>query len=237
MSADDLQRSLEQLSRTLVTDHDDLASALSSVAALGCGLVEGCRSASITAMKDGKPATVAFTDDTAIALDEAQYDARTGPCLEAIARGETLIVESIAEDRRWAEFNAEALANGVRSSMALPLTVDSETVGVLNLYGEHPGVFGRGEDRIVLEPFTDLAAGVIANAVAYWTAIDLTHDLNTALETRGAIERAKGILMATEGMTSDEAFGVLRRASQRENRKLRDIAAEIDERPRERRPE
>ena len=45
-----------------------------------------------------------------------------------------------------------------------------------------------------------------------------------ALEARKAIERAKGILMAKEGLTEDQAFARLRRASQRSGRPMKVIA-------------
>ena len=54
--------------------------------------------------------------------------------------------------------------------------------------------------------------------------------LRKAMETRATIEQAKGILMAAEHCTPEEAFDVLVRASQRENRKLAVIAAGIVER-------
>ena len=45
-----------------------------------------------------------------------------------------------------------------------------------------------------------------------------------ALEARKAIERAKGILMAKEGISEEEAFARLRRASQRSGRPMKVIA-------------
>ena len=51
--------------------------------------------------------------------------------------------------------------------------------------------------------------------------------LRQALESRDAIGQAKGILMERQGCTADEAFDILRRGSQRENRKLREIAIDI----------
>ena len=42
-----------------------------------------------------------------------------------------------------------------------------------------------------------------------------------------SIEQAKGILISKEGYSDDEAFETLRAASMRENRKLRDIAADV----------
>jgi two-component system, response regulator PdtaR len=48
--------------------------------------------------------------------------------------------------------------------------------------------------------------------------------LREALEARKSIERAKGLLMAKEGLTEAEAFARLRRASQRSGRPMRVIA-------------
>ena len=47
------------------------------------------------------------------------------------------------------------------------------------------------------------------------------------LETMPVIEQAKGILMARSGCNEDEAFDLLRRASQRSNVPVREIAAQI----------
>ena len=51
--------------------------------------------------------------------------------------------------------------------------------------------------------------------------------LRTALITNRGIAMAVGILMARRGLTEDEAFETLRERSQRENRKVRDIADEV----------
>ena len=47
------------------------------------------------------------------------------------------------------------------------------------------------------------------------------------MASRAVIEQAKGILMAQRDCSADEAFDMLRRASQRENVKLRDVAQRI----------
>ena len=51
--------------------------------------------------------------------------------------------------------------------------------------------------------------------------------LNKAMDSRAAIEQAKGVLMATMRIGPDAAFDVLVAASQRENRKLREIAERL----------
>ena len=77
------------------------------------------------------------------------------------------------------------------------------------------------------ELFATEAAVVLANASAYWAMSDLASGLRTAMQSRAQIEQAKGILMASRHCGSEEAFKMLVQASQRNNEKLRDIAARI----------
>ena len=53
---------------------------------------------------------------------------------------------------------------------------------------------------------------------------DEVQHLRAALETRPVIDQAKGLLIAEHGCSPDEAFQLISQASQRENRKVRDIA-------------
>ena len=53
------------------------------------------------------------------------------------------------------------------------------------------------------------------------------HQLEGALETRIVIEQAKGVLAAQSGEPVEATFEVLRKRSQLQNRKLREIAKEI----------
>jgi len=53
---------------------------------------------------------------------------------------------------------------------------------------------------------------------------DEIQDLRAALETRPVIDQAKGMLIGEHGCSPDEAFEMLSHASQRANRKVRDIA-------------
>ena len=51
--------------------------------------------------------------------------------------------------------------------------------------------------------------------------------ISHALETRDLIGQAKGVIMSSLGCTADEAFDLLVKQSQHENRKLVEIAGEI----------
>lgn len=83
--------------------------------------------------------------------------------------------------------------------------------------------------------FADQACIALANAQVYWDARQLNENLSQAIESRETISQAVGILIAAGGRTPGAAFQVLVNASQRENRKVRDIAEEIVARTVERR--
>jgi response regulator NasT len=52
-------------------------------------------------------------------------------------------------------------------------------------------------------------------------------DLEDALETRKLIERAKGVLMAREGLTEADAFKKIQKASRDQRRPMKEIAQEV----------
>lgn len=226
MAGEALPGPVDRLVRTVVTGETSLRDALHQVAGMGCGLIHGCAAASITLIVDGRPTSVACTDDVAADLDAAQYDAQVGPCLLAIEETRTVRVDDPVDPSWPPELVKAASAAGISSSLSTPLVLGSETLGGLNLYGELPSSFDE-EDEAALTMFASYASAVVANVNAYWDAKETTERLSAALASRAVIEQAKGILIARESMTADAAFDVLRRASQRENRKLRVIAQEI----------
>jgi hypothetical protein len=61
----------------------------------------------------------------------------------------------------------------------------------------------------------------------YADARQLNENLNQAMRSRATIDYAVGILMAQGGRSPEDAFQLLVRASQRENRKLRDFASQV----------
>lgn len=55
-------------------------------------------------------------------------------------------------------------------------------------------------------------------------------DLESAMASRSTLDQALGVLMTQNRCSRDEAFAMLRRASQHGNVKLRDLAATIIQR-------
>jgi GAF domain-containing protein len=220
-----LQRSLAELSTFLIGDQS-IGDTLTRVTTLAVESVPPAIFAGITMMVDDRISTQAFTDPTCREIDRAQYESGDGPCLQAYRQSQTVVVESLADDDRWPEFAAAALAHGVRSTLSLPLSAGASAVGALNLYAGVERAFGEAEIETG-RLFATRAAVVLVNAQAYWGARLQSEHLQAAIEGRAPIDMAKGIIMQSIGCGPDEAFDILVKQSQRENRKVRDIAAEL----------
>jgi GAF domain-containing protein len=121
---------------------------------------------------------------------------------------------------------ASARAEGVNSILSYPLVVRNDGIGALNLYSEHEGAFDEDDERIG-QAFATHATLTLTHARGYLNKEKTRQSLERALQTRGIIDQAKGILMARTGGDADEAFESLRRASLRTNRKVFDLAQQI----------
>ena len=199
---------------------------LQTVADLSVRAVPVAAFAGITTLIEGRPKTVAHTHPTALIVDQVQYDSGEGPCLDAFNDGEIYRVVDTATPGRWSEFRQACSRHGIKSTMSLPLVAEDTCYGALNLYSRHADIFGPEEIRVGQEFVAQLSI-VVANSYAYTTAHALSEHLTEAMRNRAEIEQAKGIIIAATGCTVDQAFERLVSQSQRENRKLRDVAAEL----------
>lgn len=219
-----IRESLEALTKFFVND-GTLGDTLLRVSQMACEITPA-KYAAITMMVEGAPRTGVFTHPDAPEIDEAQYSTGAGPCLAAFHDQVVYRIDSTLEDLRWPEFATVASQYGVLSTLSVPLFARGESLGALNLYAEDVGAFDEGHERAV-SLFADQASIVLANAQVYWDARQLSENLQQAMESRDIISQAIGILMATGRHPSSKAFEILKSASQRENRRVRDIAEEI----------
>jgi GAF domain-containing protein len=217
--------SLSALSQFFVGDKT-MQQTLDRVAEVTTVALPAAEFVGITMTANGRPQTAVFTDRASPEIDQAQYDADSGPCLDAFRTGNIHRIDSMERERRWPEFRHACLDHGVLSTLSLPLTVEETTYGALNLYATSEHAFDN-PDTETAALFGAQAAIVLANAFAYWSARGKSEQLEAALASRAVIEQAKGIIMSTMRCSPDEAFGILAKQSQQQNRKLREIAAEI----------
>ena len=96
-------------------------------------------------------------------------------------------------------------------------------MGALNLYSTATDAFDDSDIA--------LASVFAVHASVAMSAARREESLEQKAQSRDLIGRAKGILMARSGVTDDEAFEMLKKASQRMNVKLREIAHQIADNP------
>ena len=225
---DDVIVALADLSDVL-TRTEDLGRVLQRSVEQVTRAIPGADMASVRVLRDdGTAETVASSSQRVWAVDDDQYAAGDGPCLEAARTGRVVRVGVEQATERWPEFARSARAAGVASYLSAPLPVDEEFAGSLNLYSTQAHGFGDLDEALLLL-YTTAAAAAIANARRYAQARDLAMQLSQALDSRAVIDQARGILMATHGIDAHQAFALLAKESQNTNVKLREVAARLVE--------
>jgi GAF domain-containing protein len=214
-----LARAMDELGRIVFADQP-LAQILARITDIVGRSVPGASAVSITLIDDGIPKTAASTGEVARELDERQYAAGHGPCLDAARYAHEMPILDMATESRWPDYTPRAIELGVLSSLAIPLPLREAVIGAMNLYAAQPHAFDADAERVA-RTFASYAAITIYNAQIFADNSVLAVQMQEALASRAVIEQAKGIVMGSRRCTPDEAFGVLRTLSQVSNTKLR----------------
>lgn len=217
---DDLATTLAAVAKALAAEKDSTGVILQACR-LAVETMDACDHADVMVVVDGGLLTVpAATDWVGIRIVSLEEEYGEGPCLDAFRTGSVIAVADLATDTRWPQFSPRCISDTpVRSGLGLPLVVGDQPTGVLDLYADAPDSFDD-EDRATAAMFATHAA----------VALEAQRErvqFERALASRDLIGQAKGILMAQSGISSDAAFDLLRRASQRLNQKLVAIAQQV----------
>jgi GAF domain-containing protein len=220
---------LRELSRVALVDRT-LTEVLTDITRIAAQGIPGAESSSITLLRDEKAFTAAHYGEMALAADELQYAKGYGPCMDAGRGGVLLRVDDMRTEQRWPDYVAHVIeAAGVLSSLSVPLPYQGAFIGALNNYSSRPAAFAGPDSRRAGLEVAEVIAVAVANADAHWQLGEQARNMRVAMESRAVIEQAKGVLMAQRHVDAEQAFEMLREASQRYNRKLRDIALGIVE--------
>ena len=196
--------------------------------------VVGGDAVSVTLRRGDDFTTAAYRGDLARRLDHLQYERGEGPCLDAASTtGEAYAAcADLAGGTPWPGFAEAAAGIGAGSVLSLGLFPDPSAslprLGSLNFYAHDPHAF-EPDDRD-LGVLIAAHAGVALASTTRLTEAELRNtNLERALESRDVIGQAKGILMARQKLTPEQAFDRLREASNRLNTKLSEVARRLTE--------
>ncbi|TQJ09257.1 GAF domain-containing protein [Lapillicoccus jejuensis] len=215
----------EQLAAVIYAsaDYDGINSALVSAAV---ELVDGCTHASLMLRGSRNDfRTVAATDDVARLVDELERRHHEGPCVDAIIEVAPQLVEDFRTDDQYPTLASAVVARTpVRSAAGFRIVVEDSKVGALNLFSDEPGGLDeRSVDQaIVLASFASVALGAVNSRLQAAT-------LAKGLDSNREIGKAVGLMMAFHKVGDDEAFALLRKASQDMNMKIAEVARQVVE--------
>lgn len=213
----------------LVAEMEGLHGVLEGLAALSAArLTRAAGSAvecSVILHRPKLPPATARSDDRVTCLDEAEALLDDGPGLHALRTGLPVIIKDLA-DSRWPRYAREMAGQGFAALVGIPLDLGSRASAALIFFASDPGALS---ESTVLEAMglADEGRRALSTAVRIAEAEMKSENLAAALEHRTAIDLARGILMAQDGCTAQEAFDVLRKASNNRNQKLYALAVEI----------
>jgi len=130
-------------------------------------------------------------------------------------------VENIIESEHY-KFKDIAVREGLVSMLAVPLHVKGKIIGVLNIYTSSLHKFTSYEINF-LTTVADQAAIVIEN---YRLVVE-SQVIREELETRKAVEKAKGIIMKDFSITENEAFKKIQKFAMNNRKTMREVAEAI----------
>ena len=216
-----IERTINSLA-DLELSNETLDSLLVHIGRVGLTTMKGWDAAATTIVERDKVTTFGTTDERINPVDQAQYDFRRGPCVDALS-GDSQYFDGQSIQPRWRQFAEAAGDEGIYSVVSFPLEVDEQVIGALNFYSGERDALRQGEREEGLL-YAAQAAVTLANALALENKDKQVDQLQEGLQTRTMIGQATGLLMAQENLTSEEAFQKLVRVSQTSNIKLREIA-------------
>ena len=207
----------------IVYNTDDFSAIYRAIVTAAPHLVEGCDHASLMLRWDGRFVTAASSDEVAETVDRLERELGEGPCLDAISNDSVYLDADLANGSPWPRLAEQVMAQTpVRGMAGFRLRAGEGRSGALNLFSDASGgLTDRAIDQgIVLAAFVTVALVAASERRSAST-------LKQGLESNREIGKAVGLLMAFHHVSDEEAFAMLRTASQDLNLKLSEVAQQV----------
>ena len=211
-------------------DASDIDTRLAVIAQFAAATLIPVSYASITAVRDNSPTTVAASSELATAVDQAQYADDSGPCLDALHDGTPVGVDDIPATMTWPGFRETAAGMGLHASLSVPLFAGSGApIAALNLYsydalGMAPLIAGVWTVYNNIDPAPRWQPDKLLVAAG---GEDLVAGLIEAFGVRAVIQRAIGVVMAGEHCSAEDAYLSVRVRAAEAGTSLAGIAAAL----------
>jgi GAF domain-containing protein len=221
-----LSRVFVELADTLVDDFD-VVELLGNLGERCVELFDAAAAGLLLTDERGVLRLIAATSEAAEMVELFQIQAAEGPCFDCFRTGEAVQVGDLsAAAERWPSFAPIATGAGFRSAHAFPLRLRGAVRGALNLFRTETGHL---EPSAIAgaQAFADVATIAILQHRAAADAQGLVEQLHLALNSRIAIEQAKGVISEQGGLDMEASFARLRAYARRNQRLLSDVAQDV----------
>jgi hypothetical protein len=219
-------RAFVKVADTLVADFD-IIDFLETLAQDGVDLLGASACGILLADQAGSLNLVAASTEQARMLELSQLQNAEGPCMDAFRTLTVVSCPDLAADgSRWPNFAPAAVAAGFGAVHAVPMRLREQAVGAFNLFSAEAGALDA-ETTELGQALADVATIGILHERAVRRHEVVTEQLQVALNSRIAIEQAKGVLAERLQLGIDEAFAALRRYARDQNLKLAEVARAV----------
>jgi GAF domain-containing protein len=230
IAVDRLAEVFVETADTLVDDFD-LIEFLQQLTTHTSELFEVSAAGLLLADGEGHLQLMAASDERSELLELFQVQSAEGPCQDCYRGGVAVINADLAEAAdRWPQFAPKAAASGYRAVHAFPLRLRREVIGALNLFSTSPGRMDASDIQLV-QALADIATIGLLQERAIRRRDVLTEQLQVALNSRIAIEQAKGALAHIHNCTLDQAFDLMRSYARTNHLRLGEVAYQVTAQP------
>ncbi len=209
-----------------LVDEVDIPSSLARLVGW-CMELTGVNGAGVVLVtKNGVLDVAAASGESAELLTRFELAYDEGPSLEAFRTGNPVECKNLeTAARRWPRWSHVARDCGVAGAHSLPCRRRAVQVGALTLFSTVPGALPVDSAEIGRALANVASLGVAAQ---HGRELEVIADqLQGALDSRVAVEQAKGVLAERTGTTVDEAFTVLRRYARVNGLRLSEVARAV----------
>jgi GAF domain-containing protein len=219
-----LARNLSALA-ALDAEHD-LVGAMQQVASAAKTLLRVDGAGLMLADERGELRWATASDQQTQIIEEGEERLGEGPCVNAFAEHAPMAMRDAAKEPHWGTITNVVTGQEMRAGLSVPVQLEGGPIGTLDLYSAAPRDWDPAEISAA-QVYAALAATLLTRAAAAQVKGRLAEQLQAAFEHRNRIERAKGMLMAQEGIDDAAAFERLRSAARSSRRPLIDVVNDV----------
>lgn len=214
---------LSELTANLVDQHDpDVV--LNLVTAACARLLSASATGLMLIDPRGGLKVVSASDERSRFVELLQTQIDEGPCVDCVKDGVAVNADDLAtEHDRWPVFQPAALDAGYRAVHAVPLRLDGQVVGGLNLLYEEAIVFDSGQKRLG-QLLADLAVLGLSQESGPARIHRLTERTLTTLNDRVQLAHAVGLVAGALEIGVEDARNLIVDYARRHGSPVRAVA-------------